>query len=126
MFVVESKAPSSAVYPVVYFDVDDTLVMWGRPRNDPEGVFIKTDCRFADGEKLWLVPHKVHITKLKAYKDTGAKVIVWSAGGGQWAKDVVTQLGLENYVDACLPKPDIAYDDLPADEVLPRTSYLTE
>lgn len=113
--------------PVIYFDVDDTLVMWGRsPKLELDGIWIHTDCREKRGERLFLVPHKAHITKMKAHKEQGATVIVWSRGGGQWAQDVVTALGLTNFVDACIPKPDIAYDDLPATEVLPKTSYMAE
>lgn len=124
MFSIFTKTISSA--PVVYFDCDDTLVMWGRkPSTSPEGIWVTTSCR-RNNERLFLVPHAAHVKRLRDLKQDGASIIVWSRGGGEWAFDVVSALGLTDVVDACIPKPDICYDDLPRNEIIPETTFLPE
>jgi phosphoserine phosphatase len=59
---------------------------------------------------------------MKSHKFRGHTVIVWSAGGVEWAKTVVTALGLENYVDLVVAKPKWYYDDLQSHEFLPASS----
>lgn len=90
--------------PTVYYDVDDTLVLWGTVDN----------CvKIVDGEWThYLAPHEKHIEILK--KDSkNCNVIVWSQAGSDWAEAVITALNLEEYVNAVVPKPIRFYDDLP-------------
>lgn len=92
--------------PTIYFDCDSTLVMWemdGSPNALPFELY---------GKKYLLVPHQKHIDKLKEHKREGFTIIVWSAGGAEWSKEVVKVLGLENYVDLMISKPCYYYDDL--------------
>lgn len=102
--------------PIVFCDVDDTLVSWKcYPKisknsiafNDPSGT-------------VYLNAINEHIEALKLHKLRGHTVIVWSAGGADWAEEVVKKLGLEPYVDAVMSKPDWFYDDLPAAEFMPE------
>ncbi len=97
-----------------FCDVDDTLVMWGM-RDHPEAKEFE-NCGF----KELLVPHAKHIELLKQAKFRGHVVIVWSAGGADWAEEVVKKLGLESYVDVIVSKPDWFIDDLRAGEFMPE------
>jgi len=98
-----------------YFDVDDTLVMWNQAPDHPEA--IDMDC-FGFRERL--VPHKGHIQSLKEHKFRGHTIVVWSAGGAEWAEAIVKCLGLEEYVDVIIGKPDWFYDDLRSDQFMPE------
>jgi hydroxymethylpyrimidine pyrophosphatase-like HAD family hydrolase len=75
----------------VYFDVDDTLVIW-------------------EGQQYR--PHLKHINALKQHALRGHFVVVWSAGGFDWAHRIVNELNLINYVDAVMSKPKWIYDDM--------------
>ncbi len=94
MFVLKSDK-------TLFVDVDDTLVMWS-----------------ATG----YTPHKKHIEYLKKFHMRGQKIVVWSAGGWEWAERVVRELGLENVVSAVMCKPAWFVDDMPATEFLPEAN----
>lgn len=102
----------------VFCDVDDTLVKWSPSQEDMEqnGIMFNNY-----GHEIHLVPHKTHIEQLKLHKARGHKIIVWSAGGYQWAESVVTTLGLRDIVDLVIAKPRWVYDDLPASSFIPET-----
>lgn len=107
---------------VSFFDVDDTLVMWGRP-GDPNAIpFIDPH----DGSTHCLVPHTRHIKLLTDFKARGYEIIVWSGGGKDWAKTVVETLGIQDSVDYVMTKPMKYIDDLQAHEVLGSRIYLKE
>lgn len=62
-------------------------------------------------------PHKVltkHIDLLKSYHQRGYQVVVHSAGGYQWAHQVVTNLGLTKFVHEVATKPLKYVDDVDA------------
>lgn len=134
-----------------YFDVDDTLIMWNRPVvDDPDVIEItcptsrtmRTLMEMSDDGSLapdtpsepvevgsWterVKPHRKHIEELKKHKMRGHTVIVWSAGGWEWAEAVVRALKLEKYVDLVLEKPTWYYDDLPAQEFMGKRYYLKD
>lgn len=90
MFVIESDK-------TLFVDVDDTLVMW-------------------NGHTY--TPHLEHIELIKRFKERRQPVIVWSAGGYEWALRVVQELKLEQYITAVMAKPEWWMDDKPAHEVL--------
>ena len=93
---------------VVYFDVDDTLVLWGK--NDPDRSMLFTCHGFSES----LVPNLEIIRELKKAKREGSTVVVWSQGGADWAEEVVVTLGLKQFVDLVVSKPDTYFDDLAA------------
>lgn len=78
----------------VSFDVDETLV------------------RFENDE---IVVHKGHVEALKQHWVRGHHVRVHSAGGGNWAKYIVEELGLTDYVHEAVAKDSWYIDDKPAD-----------
>ncbi len=98
---------------VAFFDVDDTLVSRTViPSVDPIGI----------GGYLWY-PIREHIEHIKQYAARpGQKVIVWSAGGWEWAETVVQALGLRSYVDYIMSKPAWYYDDMKAEDILPEVN----
>lgn len=90
MFVLKSDK-------TLFVDVDDTLVIW-------EGTTYR--------------PHQAHIDLIKRFHARNQQVVVWSAGGWEWALRVVQELELEPYVQAVLCKPVWWVDDLTAKEIL--------
>lgn len=117
-----------------YFDVDDTLVMWNSTPEELEQrgvdfecpgslVLIDDELKESPSWKTRLLPHRFHIEQLKKHKMRGHTIIVWSAGGWDWAAAVVKALGLETYVDLCISKPTWAYDDLQPNEFIPKPSW---
>lgn len=132
--------------PTVYFDVDQTLVWWGSPKNEEEerssvvvtvpahrysylmsGDPIDDECEYESLEyHQRVVPIKEHVEHLKEHKRRQHVVVVWSAGGSEWAAAVVKALGLEEYVDLCICKPHWHVDDLPASEFMGQRVYLVK
>lgn len=110
---------------VVFFDVDDTLVKWSSLYWEPDDnklQFIDPN----DNSTVYLEPHKKHIELLKKYKGRGYIVIVWSAGGYQWAESVVKKLDLLSYVNIVMSKPIKYVDDLQAHEILGTRVFLED
>lgn len=117
---------------VVCFDCDDTLVMW--PENDKfaphnashtqpyEGSVAFPDPY--DGSTNYLTPHQKHINLMKKYRGRGFCIIVWSAGGVKWAHSVIKTLGLEEYVDIVLTKPNRYVDDLSCEKWMGNRVYI--
>ena len=79
---------SSPVY--VYVDVDDTLV------------------RSAGGARIKMPAVIKHVRSLFA---EGAVLYCWSAGGGEYAKQMAEELGIADCFVAFLPKPNVLIDD---------------
>lgn len=112
---------------IAYFDVDHTLVIWElTPREylknpdlnskyldvrqllqaQPESL----DMEFR-GKKFTIRPIWTHVSQLVQQSLKGIRIVVWSAGGADWAEAVVKTLKLEDYVEVILTKPDFFYDD---------------
>lgn len=92
---------------ITAFDVDGTLLLYKDFRvKTPD----KIEIAYGD-EKLYLTPHKFHITFLKHCYNRGDFVIVWSKNGFQHSENVVKKLGLEKYVHICMSKPTRHVDD---------------
>ena len=112
--------------PTVFFDVDSTLVFTQSecPINQTEfghDEFIITEGRF----KRVFTVHKPHIECIKDFKARGHNVVVWSAGGADWAALVIEKLELTDYVDVVMCKPDWYFDDLSVDQWIGKHCYIT-
>lgn len=96
-------------------DVDDTLIMWTIPQ-DYQGELVETNVAGITDKGIPNMPAINHLKKMKA---RGYAVVVWSAGGSEWAESVVKALKLEEYVDLVMPKIDFHLDDNsdPADKI---------
>lgn len=108
-----------------FYDCDDTLVMW-----EDSGFMSPGDGKLEfeapySGGLFFLKPHKRHIKHLEVAHDQGYFVVVWSAGGALWAKEVVHKLCLTDKVGLVMTKPLIYVDDLPADAFMERV-YLKD
>lgn len=99
----------------VYFDVDQTLVMFG-PRTKRQ--FYEPE----DATDFQVDTHQRHVRALREHKHRGHKIVVWSAGGAEWAEQVVRNLGIEDLVDICIAKPSWFYDDKTASEFMPEVN----
>jgi len=96
--------------PTACFDVDDTLVMWEIPNGFEEDL-VTIQCR--DYIEL-LAPNKYNINHLKKLAKRGHAIVVWSAGGSDWAEAVVKALELEDFVEVVMSKPHYLIDDMPS------------
>lgn len=103
-------------------DVDDTLIMWSIPE-DYKGPLVTTNYQ---GFKDVGIPNLAAVYHLKKMKARGYSVIVWSAGGSDWAECAVKALGIEDWVDVISPKIDFHLDDVddPTDKI-GKWAYIT-
>jgi FMN phosphatase YigB (HAD superfamily) len=76
--------------PVIYFDVDDTLV------------------RSASTKRI---PIPAAIASVRALKQSGARLFLWSTGGADYARSTAVELGLVECFEGFLPKPNAIVDD---------------
>lgn len=94
----------------VAFDVDGTLVSWHETEEMQSG-----------GGYGYDVPNDAAINLLKAFKQLGCRIIVWSGSGEDYARMWVKRLWLEPHVDVVTAKPPagecvhIAVDDCEVD-----------
>ena len=97
--------------PTVYFDVDDTLLMWDLPEgiypNDDRLITVK--CRNYTERCL---PNKYNINLLISLAKRGHSIVVWSGGGADWAEAAVKALELEEFVEVVSGKPQYYIDDI--------------
>ncbi len=103
-----------------YFDVDDTLISWERPTTpDHDSIRLKD----LDGVDVIVGVNWPNIDAIAKHALRGHTVVVWSAGGAEWASRVVQALHLEEYVDVIITKPTWYYDDLPANEFMGKRVF---
>lgn len=96
----------------LYCDVDDTLLIHNKSEY-PEEMHVSVP---HNGRVFVGVPHHKNILMLKKFYNLGYQIIVWSKTGATYASAVVSKLGLDQYVDYCLSKPDFYLDDKGAEE----------
>lgn len=80
---------------VVFVDVDETLV------------------RSAGSKRI---PIPSVIKHVRALKQTGAILYLWSSGGAEYARNSAAELGLSECFVGFLPKPHVIIDDQPVHE----------
>ena len=90
---------------ILAVDVDDTLVYWCNP---PEGAPVK---EVEWKGYVYQYNPKVHL-QITRHIARGHTVMIWSAGGQEWAQKVASMLGLKSNV-ITMSKPKWAIDDLP-------------
>lgn len=111
------------VESTIFVDCDDTLVMWNTTGIDENKLITIPDPYFP-ANVIKLAPHKGHIKVLKDRKVRGSFIVVWSAGGYQWAEAVVKALGIEVHVDLVMTKPHMYIDDKKAEEFMKEHLYI--
>ena len=92
----------------VWYDCDNTLVF--SLREYPHQ--ISNEIIKINDRKFWV--HVPHVETIKDFKARGHTVVVWSAGGAEWAEMVVKALDLTDVVDLVISKPDWFVDDKPS------------
>lgn len=115
----KTKKPLSIQDPVIWVDVDDTLVLWNTPSDYPGPTVWLSLGLFYTGDKLkrsFAINTRL-VSLIKKYSGT---VVVWSQGGVEWAEMVVKALELEAYVDLVITKPFVLYDDLASSRWMPE------
>ncbi len=111
----------------VFFDIDGTLV---REINRDDTTYVKTlnglsiSHPLRDGESTRRILMGANIQLLRDMHARGRFIIVWSAGGYQWAESVVRALGLEQYVHLIIEKPIAYVDDLDASQFMGQRIFL--
>lgn len=105
----------------VFFDVDETLIQHCAYTDDCE---VEVEDPIAD-RIITVNKHYQHIRLLKEEKARGRYIVVWSAGGYQWAENVIKALDLSIYVDLVMTKPLAYVDDKPITEWLSRRIYIS-
>lgn len=95
--------------PAAYFDIDDTLIQWSDDGSDRLEDYVTIECRGRVDKYLINRYNVEHLIKLS---NRGHGIVVWSAGGSDWAEAVVKGLGIEKYVDVVAPKPTYYIDDI--------------
>lgn len=89
------------------FDIDQTLIMDVSP-----GELGEITINYYGEPKQKNIHHE-HVSLLKSYRERGYHVTVQSANGWAHALEVITVLGLEEYVDVVQTKSTKVIDDLP-------------
>jgi hypothetical protein len=100
---------------VAVCDVDFTLIEECKPSPSAQEM---TDPR--TGQLVYFNPYTEHIDLVKQMHGRGRYIIVWSAAGYAWANAVVDALKLKPFVHLIMTKPQVAVDDKPVEEWLPR------
>lgn len=107
----------------MFFDVDDTLVMWHASERYKNKITIKDPY---SGEYETLFINDSHVKLLIRSKLRGRTIIVWSHGGGKWAETVVKALELEESVDYVMTKVEDYVDDLDLKDWCVKNIYLNK
>jgi hypothetical protein len=101
-----------------YFsDVDQTLILMdefvnGIPPDIDQSKLIKVNNnKNKPGAWVWAMPHYRHIEFLRQMAARGFAIIVWSAGGEDWADYIAGLVGIDDLIDATCGKPDWYADD---------------
>ena len=74
--------------------------------HQPESIYMEFRGKVFTIRPIW-----THVSQLVQQNLKGVRMVVWSAGGADWAEAVIKTLKLEDYVDVILTKPDFFYDD---------------
>ena len=108
---------------ILYVDVDSTLIRWDRWNEDTRYSYaieskFDTDDEEKEARNIMSVCLET-VRIMKQHKERGHSVVVWSAGGAEWAEYAVKSLGLEPLVDLVISKPDWFIDDLQSHDFMP-------
>jgi hypothetical protein len=92
--------------PTAYVDIDSTLIEWNLPSDgdDPNKIVTINNNKFVINTY-----NLEYIIKLGMRNHV---LILWSAGGAEWAANVAKALKIENLIFACVNKPTYYVDDI--------------
>lgn len=95
--------------PSAYFDVDDTLLMWDMPEVAEATSIVTVTCR---GKTQQRYVNHFNLDLLIKMAQSGHAIVVWSAGGSDWAEAAVKALEIEEFVHVVASKPTYFIDDI--------------
>jgi hypothetical protein len=107
---------------LIPIDVDSTLVFTPSKSDPEDSVYVQVDDILSGQLKMRV--NRAMIRLLKEEHHRGSHIIVWSRGGWEWAKNVVTALDLTEYVHDIYSKPKSYFDDKDVSEWLKDRVYL--
>jgi len=114
---------------IACFDVDDTIILHPKPNIDKNQLNIEGYKYFThvhDGKSFLAKPSEIHIKLLKDYRARGFYNIVWSGNGYAHAANILSQLGLMDYVDKIMTKPGRYVDDQNCEDWMGVHIYLED
>jgi len=109
--------------PTVFFDVDNTLV-FAESDLTREQLYKFEGYTYHIIRGIRFYTHEVHVEKIKEFKARGHNVVVWSAGGSDWAEEVVNALEIAEHVDLITEKPRWYFDDKHVTEWMKDLCYV--
>lgn len=108
---------------VVFFDIDDTLILYPKDGEDIVDPDYKVFIDFT-GNKFLAKPALNHIKLIKYYYRRGFYCIVWSGNGYKHARNILQQLKILKYVDQIMTKPARYVDDVECSQWMGKRIYL--
>lgn len=93
---------------VVCFDIDETLILWGKLKRKHKVVAVS--CPYSNRQE-YLRVHEPHVKIFRDRLARGATILCWSANGYRWATAVLKALGLEHAQVIVMSKPCAYVDD---------------
>lgn len=108
----------------IFVDVDETLVMHEKPiaASTKDSVLVVCSINAKDTIEVW--KNNPMIRLVKDEHNRGSYIIVWSKGGFNWARAVVEELQLMDYVDLVMTKPFAYFDDKDVSEWMKDRVYI--
>jgi len=94
---------------LLYVDCDDSLILWNLSKYPK---FPKVTINTVKGPCI-LAVHKKNINLLIKFAKLGYGIVLWSGSGYRWAEKVAKAVGIDQYVDIYLCKPQYYLDDFP-------------
>lgn len=113
MIVIESER-------TIMVDVDKTLVMHDTSEFGDKPAHSVKVVDPSTGEELTLYKNEPMIKCLQEELYRGAFVFIWSMGGYEWAKNVLTAIGFDDSIKnmIVMSKPFACFDDAPVESWL--------
>jgi FMN phosphatase YigB (HAD superfamily) len=82
----------------------------------PNIVFVDVDDTLVRSVGTTRIPIPRVIENVRALKDSGATLYLWSSGGAEYARASALELGIADCFEGFLPKPHVYIDDQPVHE----------
>lgn len=101
--------------PTIYVDVDETLVSFEAKYKNCTKIKVGPE-----NAKMPAYINEYVVDKIKEFRARDHTIVVWSAGGSEWAATIIRALKMEDYVSVVMSKPAWFFDDQPAINYMPE------
>lgn len=106
------------------FDIDETLILTITGSEPEDAVYTAVQDPLDETNFIEFRVHEPMVRLLKEESARGAFVIAHSRSGFQWAQNVIDALELKKYVNICMSKPIVYFDDKDVTHWLKDRVYL--